>query len=503
MTFAVRATHGSTVSSSEVAGDDIPTERTRLAPLRNALMLDSGAQVSAVPRQQIDEVHYNPGPSNVTGLKGISGEDIPRYGHVELNLRRGQDVVQVGAEVADIEHGIIATDAIVKRGRSVLHSPAGHWIVDGTLEPPSQTTAIKLKTHQANYYLEFEILKLYETDRSMSVAAVRRGYRARHPPEANQVTLPKTMGPESDEQMTLPTRTLKSPGQRSIEERTALEMHHLPSRPWCLECVEARGVDDPHRQPALDELATPKVMFDIFFVGPDELAKRYKIVNGCFSLRDKERFLSSQELDQTIAVLDLIDCKTNAQGTLFANKEVDEYTTVILQTDQEPATMSIANAVRDRRAKSTIVRGSSAYSKQSAGHVEGANRLAAGLLRTYKLKLEPRASFRRSPVSGQKFFTVLSLHISNIYAKKKGIAKKLIQTLRALMISQEVDLVAGDFNGTAWRCRSRDNHLSTVDDAFSDCALPTPPGPTPLWGPGSIPNNWADVYGFLEQPALA
>ena len=162
-------------------------------------------------------------------------------------------------------------------------------------------------------------------------------------------------------------------------------------------------MDDPHhRQLALDEHATPKVMFDIFFVDPDEMAKRYKIVNGCFSLRDKERLLSSQEMDQTIAVLDLIDCKTNAQGTLFANKELDEYkvnyivamldhwdhTTVILQTDQEPATMSIANAVRDRRAKSTIVRGSPAYSKQSAGHVEGANRLAAGLLRTYKLKLE-------------------------------------------------------------------------------------------------------------------
>ena len=200
------------------------------------------------------------------------------------------------------------------------------------------------------------------------------------------------MGPESDEQMTLPTRTLKSPGQPSVEDRTAHEMHHLPYRPWCPECVEARGVDDSHhRQPALDELATPKVMFDIFFVGPDELAKRYKIVNGCFSLRD-----------QTIAVLNLIDCKTNAQSTLFANKELDEYkvnymvamldnwghTTVILQTDQEPASMSIAHAVRDRRAISTIVRGSPAYSEQSAGHVEGANRLAAGLLSTYKLKLE-------------------------------------------------------------------------------------------------------------------
>ena len=58
-----------------------------------------------------------------------------------------------------------------------------------------------------------------------------------------------------------------------LKRKTAHEMHHLPYRPWCPECVEARGVDDPHhRQPALDELATPKVMFDIFFVGPDEMA---------------------------------------------------------------------------------------------------------------------------------------------------------------------------------------------------------------------------------------
>ena len=44
MIFAVTATHGPTESSSEVADVDIPTERMRLAPLRYALMLDSGAQ---------------------------------------------------------------------------------------------------------------------------------------------------------------------------------------------------------------------------------------------------------------------------------------------------------------------------------------------------------------------------------------------------------------------------------------------------------------------------
>ena len=92
-----------------------------------------------------------------------------------------------------------------------------------------------------------------------------------------------------------------------------------------------------------------------------------------------------------------------------------------------------------------------------------------------------RASFRRTPVSGQKYFTVLSLHISNIYAKKKGIAKKLILTLRAIMISQEVDLVAGDFNGTPWRYRGKDN-LRTIDEAFLDSILPTPPGPPTIVG---------------------
>ena len=113
-----------------------------------------------------------------------------------------------------------------------------------------------------------------------------------------------------------------------------------------------------------------------------------------------------------------------------------------------------------------------------------------------------RASFRRAAASGQKVFTVFSLHISNIYAKKKGIAKKIIQTFRALMISQNMDSVAGDFNGTAWRCRSRDN-ISTIDEVLSDCALPTPPGLTPLWGPGSIPNNWADVCFFFKPTWLS
>ena len=110
-----------------------------------------------------------------------------------------------------------------------------------------------------------------------------------------------------------------------------------------------------------------------------------------------------------------------------------------------------------------------------------------------------RASFRRQPLNDQKTFTVLSLHINDVYAEKRGIGKKLILTIRAVMLGENVDLVAGDFNGAAWR-RDNSNNFSIIEEAFADCALPMPPGSTPLWRPGSIPGNWADVCGFLEPP---
>ncbi|CAK0866686.1 unnamed protein product [Prorocentrum cordatum] len=243
-------------------------DRLRLAPLRNAIMLDSGAQISAIPRSQVTKHNYTPTDSNVVGLKGIGGEEIERYGHVELNLSRGGEVT----------------------GSSTV--PSSHL------------------TELSSY--------LY-------------------------------------------------------------------------------GVT---KEPA-DENKIPKVMFDIFYVGTDQLAAKYKLKGGYFSIREKMS-VTKAELDQAVSVLNVIDCKILAQATLYANKETDDYkvsfllgaleawghTTVILQTDQEPATMALAQAVRDRRSHSTLVRGSPPFSKQSAGYAEGANKLAAGLLRAYKLKLE-------------------------------------------------------------------------------------------------------------------
>ena len=111
-----------------------------------------------------------------------------------------------------------------------------------------------------------------------------------------------------------------------------------------------------------------------------------------------------------------------------------------------------------------------------------------------------RASFRRQPLSSQKSFTVMSLHINNNYAQKRGIGKKLLLTIRVVMLEEHVEVVAGDFNGAAWRRATSANTPSIIEEAFADCDLPMPPGPTPLWGPGAVPGTWSDVCGFLKPP---
>ena len=57
---------------------------------------------------------------------------------------------------------------------------------------------------------------------------------------------------------------------------------------------------------------------------------------------------------------------------------------------------------------------------------------------------------RRAPRDGKPHFTIMSLHNDSSYAKKSGIVKNVLDAVRTAM--QQVDMVAGDFNGAA--CKS-------------------------------------------------
>ena len=113
-----------------------------------------------------------------------------------------------------------------------------------------------------------------------------------------------------------------------------------------------------------------------------------------------------------------------------------------------------------------------------------------------------KAALRRQPRDGQQTFTVMSLHINNNFAKKRGIWKKLLLTICAIVQDEHVNLVAGDFFGRAWRQTSGNNPhpTGTLEEAFADTDFPMPPGPTPLCFSGAIPGEWADVSGFIVPP---
>ena len=94
----------------------------------------------------------------------------------------------------------------------------------------------------------------------------------------------------------------------------------------------------------------------------------------------------------------------------------------------------------------------------------------------------------------------MSLHINKNYAKKRGISKKLLLSIRAVMLAEQVDLVAGDFNGTAWRRQTNTGNLSIIEEAFADTDLPMPPGPTPLWGPRGQCQVLGQTFAVFSSP---
>ena len=56
--------------------------------------------------------------------------------------------------------------------------------------------------------------------------------------------------------------------------------------------------------------------------------------------------------------------------------------------------------------------------------------------------------------------------------------------------------------GAAWRKNSGVDQQrdSTIEEAVGNTNLPIPHGSSPLWGPGGVPTEWADVCGFVKPP---
>ena len=102
------------------------------------------------------------------------------------------------------------------------------------------------------------------------------------------------------------------------------------------------------------------------------------------------------------------------------------------------------------------------------------------------------------PRNGKPHFTMMSLHLNNSYAKKRGIAKIVLVVVRTAM--QQVDMVAGDFKGAAWRRKRGEGQqcVSTIEEAFADTNLLVPLRPyTPVVD--GVPDERSDVCGRFRN----
>ena len=73
-------------------------------------------------------------------------------------------------------------------------------------------------------------------------------------------------------------------------------------------------------------------------------------------------------------------------------------------------------------------------------------------------------SFRTIP-HGKSFLTMMSVHINNQHAKKRGIGKNLMIAVRTVVFQEQVDMVAGDFHGAAWRWQSGNEQWYKTDQS--------------------------------------
>ena len=93
-----------------------------------------------------------------------------------------------------------------------------------------------------------------------------------------------------------------------------------------------------------------------------------------------------------------------------------------------------------------------------------------------------KASFRRPPKEGNRTYTAVSAYLSNTTAKWRDVAKQLLGQLGKVAVeNNDADIIAGDFNSSAYRDR-RKVGVSSIEETWEKTLLIPPPDVVPMRG---------------------
>ena len=195
--------------------------------------------------------------------------------------------------------------------------------------------------------------------------------------EADVVELPATEE--------APIKVARNPADPTPEERARHNCTHLPHRPWCRICCEARAREDPHYTQTKEqrENGLPRVVVDYCTVGTDEEDKEDSQV--CLVARDRWSMAMWAWL---------CSCKGGGDANVVKQlvKFLDYlgYTRMELKGDGEPALVEVMNKVKQLRKQETLVRNPPTHDPKANGAAERAVQEFKCQMRAVKLGLEQR-----------------------------------------------------------------------------------------------------------------
>ena len=87
--------------------------------------------------------------------------------------------------------------------------------------------------------------------------------------------------------------------------------------------------------------------------------------------------------------------------------------------------------------------------------------------------------FRRPPKEGNSTYTAVSAYLSNTTAKRRDVAKQLLGQLRKVAVEHDADIIAVDFNSSAYRDRGKVG-VSLIEGTWEKTLLTPPPDVVPM-----------------------
>ena len=123
------------------------------------------------------------------------------------------------------------------------------------------------------------------------------------------------------------------------------------------------------RQEQIDPERVPRVELDIFYVGTDELSHKYEQKDGYLTERTTHQ-LSARARESLLSVLNVVDARSLAQGTLLADKALDAYKAEFIKRLLDSLGTHYSSIAIRRRTSNQSIGESGAVDENTFNHAE-------------------------------------------------------------------------------------------------------------------------------------